>query len=103
MDSDSAHMMAASKVLMLKPASQPSSPQLVNKDLEQIHLDYLEEMDLRCQITMLTMRARRFLKKTGRKLTVDGNEIIGFIRPMWSATTATKRDTLLGSTELQKV
>nr|GFA65347.1 hypothetical protein [Tanacetum cinerariifolium] len=28
-------------------ASQPSSPQLVNKDLEQIHPDYLEEMDLK--------------------------------------------------------
>nr|GEW58686.1 hypothetical protein [Tanacetum cinerariifolium] len=37
---------------------QPSSPQLVNKDLEQIHLDDLEEMDLRWQMAMLTMRAR---------------------------------------------
>nr|GEY04668.1 hypothetical protein [Tanacetum cinerariifolium] len=27
---------------------------------------------------MLTMRARRFLKKTGRKLTVNGNDTIGF-------------------------
>nr|GEV18101.1 hypothetical protein [Tanacetum cinerariifolium] len=27
---------------------------------------------------MLTMRARRFLKNTGRKLTVNGNETIGF-------------------------
>nr|GEW23069.1 ribonuclease H-like domain-containing protein [Tanacetum cinerariifolium] len=45
-------------------ASQPSSPQLINEDLEQIHLDDLEEMDLRWQMPMLTMRARRFLKKT---------------------------------------
>ncbi|GJW71758.1 putative ribonuclease H-like domain-containing protein [Tanacetum coccineum] len=29
-------------------------------------------------ISMLTMRARRFLKNTGRKLTVNGNETIGF-------------------------
>nr|GEW95160.1 retrovirus-related Pol polyprotein from transposon TNT 1-94 [Tanacetum cinerariifolium] len=29
-------------------ASQPSSPQLINKDLEQIHPDDLEEMDLKC-------------------------------------------------------
>ncbi|GJW36363.1 hypothetical protein Tco_0059283 [Tanacetum coccineum] len=28
-------------------ASQPSSPQLANKDLQQLHLDDLEEMDLR--------------------------------------------------------
>ncbi|GJV86979.1 ribonuclease H-like domain-containing protein [Tanacetum coccineum] len=38
----------------------------------------MEEMDLRWQMDMLTMRARRFLKNTGRKLTVNGNETIGF-------------------------
>nr|GEW27203.1 hypothetical protein [Tanacetum cinerariifolium] len=38
----------------------------------------MEEMDLRWQIAMLTMRARRFLKKIRRKLTVHGNETIGF-------------------------
>nr|GEX92595.1 ribonuclease H-like domain-containing protein [Tanacetum cinerariifolium] len=52
-------------------AVSPSSPQLVNKDLEQIHSDDLKEIDLRWQMVMLTMRARRFLKKTGRKLTVN--------------------------------
>ncbi|GJR07207.1 putative ribonuclease H-like domain-containing protein [Tanacetum coccineum] len=35
-------------------------------------------MDLRWQMAMLTMRARRFLKNTGRKLIVNGNETIGF-------------------------
>ncbi|GKE14722.1 ribonuclease H-like domain-containing protein, partial [Tanacetum coccineum] len=35
-------------------------------------------MDLRWQMAMLTMRARRFLKNTRRKLTVNGNETIGF-------------------------
>ncbi|GKG02972.1 hypothetical protein Tco_0310608 [Tanacetum coccineum] len=29
-------------------------------------------------MAMLTMRARRFLKNTGRKLTINGNETIGF-------------------------
>ncbi|GKB55909.1 hypothetical protein Tco_0912095 [Tanacetum coccineum] len=38
----------------------------------------LEEMDLRWQIAMLTIRARGFLKNTGRKVTINGNEIIGF-------------------------
>ncbi|GKB71776.1 ribonuclease H-like domain-containing protein [Tanacetum coccineum] len=38
----------------------------------------MEEMDLRWQMAMLTMRARRFLKNTGRKLTVNENETIGF-------------------------
>ncbi|GJS83784.1 ribonuclease H-like domain-containing protein [Tanacetum coccineum] len=59
-------------------ASQPNSPQLDNKDLQQIHPDDLKEMDLRWQMAMLTMRAKRFLKNTGRKLIVNGNETIGF-------------------------
>nr|GEV35984.1 putative reverse transcriptase domain-containing protein [Tanacetum cinerariifolium] len=48
------------------------------QDLKQIHPYDIEEMDLRWQLAMLTMRARRFLKKTRRKLTVNGNETIGF-------------------------
>ncbi|GJX90309.1 ribonuclease H-like domain-containing protein [Tanacetum coccineum] len=59
-------------------ASQPNSPQLVHEDFQQIHPDDMEEMDLRWQMAMLTMRARRFLKNTRRKLTVNGNETIGF-------------------------
>ncbi|GJS90687.1 putative ribonuclease H-like domain-containing protein [Tanacetum coccineum] len=42
------------------------------------NIDNLKEMDLRLKMAMLTMRARRFLKNTGRKLTVNGNETIGF-------------------------
>ncbi|GKE78557.1 hypothetical protein Tco_1544677 [Tanacetum coccineum] len=38
----------------------------------QIHPNDLEEMDLRWQMAMLTMRARRFLKNTGRKFSVNG-------------------------------
>ncbi|GJT11701.1 putative ribonuclease H-like domain-containing protein [Tanacetum coccineum] len=63
---------------LLHALNQPNSPQLVHEDLQQIHPDDMEEMDLRWQMAMLTMRARRFLKNTGRKLTVNGNETIGF-------------------------
>ncbi|GJV41835.1 ribonuclease H-like domain-containing protein [Tanacetum coccineum] len=59
-------------------ASQPNSPQLAHEDLQQIHPNDIEKMDLRWQMAMLTMRARRFLKNTGRKLTVNGNETISF-------------------------
>nr|GEU30651.1 retrovirus-related Pol polyprotein from transposon TNT 1-94 [Tanacetum cinerariifolium] len=38
----------------------------------------MEEMDLRWQRAMLTMRARRSLKNTRIKLAVNGNETIGF-------------------------
>ncbi|GJW05112.1 hypothetical protein Tco_1563968 [Tanacetum coccineum] len=59
-------------------ASQPSIPQLDNEDLQQINPDDLEEIDLRWNIAMLTMRARRFLKNTGRKLDISNKERIGF-------------------------
>ncbi|GKA27046.1 hypothetical protein Tco_0713214 [Tanacetum coccineum] len=58
--------------------SQPNSLQLDNEDLQQINPDDLKEIDLRWQIAMLTIRARRFLKNTGRKLIMNGTETIGF-------------------------
>ncbi|GJQ97473.1 ribonuclease H-like domain-containing protein [Tanacetum coccineum] len=58
--------------------SQSNSAQLAHGDLQQIHPDDIEEMDLRWKMAILTMRARRFLKKTGNKLTINGNETIGF-------------------------
>ncbi|GJX47948.1 ribonuclease H-like domain-containing protein [Tanacetum coccineum] len=60
-------------------ASQPNSSQLVHEE-QQIDPDDMEEMDLRWQMAMLTMRARRFLKNTGRKYTVNGNETIIFYK-----------------------
>nr|GFB31777.1 ribonuclease H-like domain-containing protein [Tanacetum cinerariifolium] len=41
--------------------SQTSSPQLDNEDLKQIDADDLEEMDLKWQMAMLTIRARKFV------------------------------------------
>nr|GEX22648.1 hypothetical protein [Tanacetum cinerariifolium] len=51
---------------------------LDNKDLKQIDVDDLEEMDLRWQMAMLTMRARRFLQKTGRNLGDNRFTTMGF-------------------------
>nr|GEX92883.1 ribonuclease H-like domain-containing protein [Tanacetum cinerariifolium] len=59
-------------------ANQSNSPQLDNEDLQQIDADDLEEIDLKWQMAMLTMRARRFQKKTRRKVGANGSETIGF-------------------------
>ncbi|GKD97988.1 putative ribonuclease H-like domain-containing protein [Tanacetum coccineum] len=56
-------------------ASQPNSPQLAQQDLEQIDPDDLEEMDLQWEMAMLTIRARRFIKRTVRKLDVNGQRV----------------------------
>ncbi|GKF68924.1 putative ribonuclease H-like domain-containing protein [Tanacetum coccineum] len=58
--------------------NQSNSPQLDNEDLQQIDADDLEEIDLKWQMAMLTMRARRFLNKTGRKISTNGSETIWF-------------------------
>ncbi|GKC50687.1 ribonuclease H-like domain-containing protein [Tanacetum coccineum] len=49
-----------------------------NQNSQNIDADDLEEMDLKWQMAMLTMRTRRFLNKTGRKITPNGYETIGF-------------------------
>ncbi|GKE57912.1 ribonuclease H-like domain-containing protein [Tanacetum coccineum] len=49
-----------------------------NEDLEQIDIDDLEEMDLKWQVAILTMRVKRFLKKTRRNLNFNGKETVGF-------------------------
>nr|GEW60047.1 hypothetical protein [Tanacetum cinerariifolium] len=65
-------------VIYLFFASQSSSPQLDNKDLKHIDADDLEKMDLKWQMAMLTVRARRFLQRTGRNLRVNGPTSMGF-------------------------
>ncbi|GJY96563.1 hypothetical protein Tco_0513473 [Tanacetum coccineum] len=55
-------------------ASQPNGSQLVHEDLKQIHEDDLEEMDLKWQLALLSMRTRRFFQKTGRKITINGSD-----------------------------
>ncbi|GJV84562.1 hypothetical protein Tco_1524460 [Tanacetum coccineum] len=52
-------------------ANQSNAPQLDNEALEQIDADDLEEMDLKWKVTMLIMRVKRFIKKTGRKLDLN--------------------------------
>nr|GEU84486.1 hypothetical protein [Tanacetum cinerariifolium] len=59
-------------------ASQSTSPRFDNKDLKQIDVDDLEDIDLRWKMPMLTMRARRFLQKTGRNLGATGTTSMGF-------------------------
>ncbi|KAJ9545270.1 hypothetical protein OSB04_024977 [Centaurea solstitialis] len=39
---------------------------LINDDLDQINADDLEEMDIKWQMAMLTLRMKRFIKRTGR-------------------------------------
>ncbi|GJY44808.1 ribonuclease H-like domain-containing protein [Tanacetum coccineum] len=55
-----------------------NAPQLDCEDLEQIDANDFKEMDLKWQVAMLTMRVKRFIKKTGRKMDLNDKETVGF-------------------------
>nr|GEZ40061.1 hypothetical protein [Tanacetum cinerariifolium] len=61
-------------------ANQPNKSQLVHEDLEQIHEDDLEEMDLKRQLALLSMRAKRYFQRTGKKITINESDIVGYDR-----------------------
>nr|GEW76995.1 putative ribonuclease H-like domain-containing protein [Tanacetum cinerariifolium] len=59
-------------------SNQSNGSQLVHEDLEQIHENDLEEMDLKWQLALLSMRAKRFFLITRRKITINGSDTAGF-------------------------
>ncbi|GJQ94991.1 hypothetical protein Tco_0006130 [Tanacetum coccineum] len=59
-------------------ANQPNGSHLVHEDLEQIHEDDLEKMDLKWQLALLSMRERRYYQRTGKKITIKGSDTAGY-------------------------
>ncbi|GJS92904.1 ribonuclease H-like domain-containing protein [Tanacetum coccineum] len=57
--------------------NQSKSLLLDNEDIKHIESDDLEEMDLKWQVAMLTMRIKRFMKKPQRNLNLNGKEVVG--------------------------
>ncbi|GJY03127.1 hypothetical protein Tco_0361279, partial [Tanacetum coccineum] len=49
-------------------AQPTTSPQLKNEDFQQIDGDDLEELDLRRQVAMLTVRVKKFIQRIGRNM-----------------------------------
>ncbi|GJX12448.1 putative ribonuclease H-like domain-containing protein [Tanacetum coccineum] len=49
-------------------------PHLDHEDLEQLDEFDLEEMDLKWQVAMISIRLKKFYKKTGRRLQSKGNQ-----------------------------
>nr|GEV12609.1 hypothetical protein [Tanacetum cinerariifolium] len=73
-DSVSAAASVSTVCAKLPMSSLPNIDSLSNA----IDIDDLKEMDLRWQMAMLTMRARKFLQKTGRNLGDNGPTSMGF-------------------------
>ncbi|GKE43896.1 hypothetical protein Tco_1471180, partial [Tanacetum coccineum] len=67
--------------------------------------DDLEELDLRWQVAMLTVRVKKFIQRTGRNLewTSKKNDLFLWITQKLSATTITEKDILLKNVDLEGV
>ncbi|GKA48584.1 ribonuclease H-like domain-containing protein [Tanacetum coccineum] len=59
-------------------ATQPNGSQVVHEDLEKIHKDDLDEMDLKWQLALLSMKARKFYQRTGKKIIINGSDTAGY-------------------------
>ncbi|GKE61743.1 ribonuclease H-like domain-containing protein, partial [Tanacetum coccineum] len=56
----------------------PNGYNLLHQDLEQIHEDDLEAMDLKWQISLLSMRAKRYYQRTCKKIFINANDTAGY-------------------------
>ncbi|GJX27706.1 putative ribonuclease H-like domain-containing protein [Tanacetum coccineum] len=59
-------------------ATQPNGSQVVHEDLKQIHEDDLDEMDLKWQLALLSMKVRKFYQRTGKKIVINGRDTAGY-------------------------
>nr|GEW23019.1 putative ribonuclease H-like domain-containing protein [Tanacetum cinerariifolium] len=59
-------------------ASQSNGSQIKYEDINQIYEDDIEEMDIKWNMALLSMRADRFWKKTGKKISIQGTDVAGF-------------------------
>ncbi|GJX32821.1 putative ribonuclease H-like domain-containing protein [Tanacetum coccineum] len=56
----------------------PNGSNLLQQDLEQIHEDDLEAMDLNWQLSLLSMRAKMYFQRTSKKVFINANDTAGY-------------------------
>nr|GEU95212.1 hypothetical protein [Tanacetum cinerariifolium] len=68
------------KIVSNSEGLDKSTPKLDKEDLEKIDQEDSKEMDLKWQVAMLSIRVKRFYKKTRKKLKFNGKEPVGFYK-----------------------
>ncbi|GJS94776.1 hypothetical protein Tco_0801744 [Tanacetum coccineum] len=68
----------ADEVIYSLFAKQSEDWDLLHEDIEQINDVDIKEMDINWQIAMIAIRMKKFYKKTGRRVRIDGNKPVGF-------------------------
>ncbi|GKC12188.1 putative ribonuclease H-like domain-containing protein [Tanacetum coccineum] len=56
----------------------PNGSNVLHQDLEQIHEDDLEAMDLKWQLSLLSVRAKKYYQRTGKKIFINANDTAGY-------------------------
>ncbi|GJV21045.1 putative ribonuclease H-like domain-containing protein [Tanacetum coccineum] len=56
----------------------PNGSNVLHQDLEKIHEDDLEAMDLKWQLSLLSVRAKKYYQRTCKKIFINGNDIAGY-------------------------
>ncbi|GJV35227.1 hypothetical protein Tco_1407704 [Tanacetum coccineum] len=56
----------------------PNGSNVLHQDLEQIHKDDLEAIDLKWQLSLLSVRANKYYQRTGEKIFINANDIAGY-------------------------
>nr|GEX63389.1 ribonuclease H-like domain-containing protein [Tanacetum cinerariifolium] len=59
-------------------ASQSSGSQIKFEDINQIDEDDMEEMNIKWNMALLSMRADKFWKRTWKKISIQGSDVAGF-------------------------
>nr|GEX34875.1 hypothetical protein [Tanacetum cinerariifolium] len=59
-------------------SSQSNGSQIKYEDINQIDKDDIKEMDIKWNMALLSMRADRYWKKTGKKISIQGTYVAGF-------------------------
>ncbi|GJR20614.1 putative ribonuclease H-like domain-containing protein [Tanacetum coccineum] len=56
----------------------PNCSNVLHQDLEKIHEDDLEAMDLKWQLSLLSVRAKKYYQRTSKKIFINANDIAGY-------------------------
>nr|GFD61890.1 hypothetical protein [Tanacetum cinerariifolium] len=59
-------------------ASQSNGSQIKFEDINQFDEDDMEEIDIKWNMARLSMRADKFWKRTGKKISIQGSDVAGF-------------------------
>ncbi|GKF13841.1 ribonuclease H-like domain-containing protein [Tanacetum coccineum] len=51
---------------------------VLHQDLEQIHKDDLEAMDMKWQLSLLSVRAKKYYQRTSKKIFINANDTAGY-------------------------